>query len=282
MRVLRIGHSPDPDDAFMFYGFACGAVQMEGYEIEHVLEDIATLNVRATRGELEVTALSAATYPHVAGRYRLLATGASLGIGYGPVIVCKKESIASELTGRTIAVPGKSTTAYLLLRLYLEDFQAVEIPFDRIPQAVRAGEVDAGLLIHEGQLTYAEMGLVPILDLGARWREETGFPLPLGLDAVRRDLAEDLQARISQALAESIRYAFAHEEEALDYAMQFGRGIDREICRRFVRMYVNEYTLDLGGEGKRALLALYQRAYDRGLIPAVPPLDPTFPGKTPS
>lgn len=277
MRVLRIGHSPDPDDAFMFYGLACGAVQIEGHRVEHVLEDIASLNIRALRGELEVTALSAAAYPHVAGNYRLLAAGASLGVGYGPVLVSRKEVRASDLAGRTVAIPGRSTTAYLLLCLYLEGFRAVEVPFDRIPQAVLHGEVDAGLLIHEGQLTHRRIGLVPVLDLGAQWQEETGLPLPLGLDAVRRDLGEDLQAGISRALAESIRYAFCYEEEALDYAMQFGRGIDRETCRRFVRMYVNDYTLDLGEDGKRALLALYERAHARGLIPAVPPIDPLPP-----
>lgn len=273
MSVLRIGHSPDPDDAFMFYGLACGAIEIKGHRVEHVLEDIASLNKRAMRGELEGTALSAAAYPHVAGGYRLLPVGASLGIGYGPLVVCREGARVGDLSGSTIAIPGRSTTSYLLLRLYLEDFQAVEIPFDRIPQAVLEGEVDAGLLIHEGQLTHPQLGLAPVLDLGARWREETGLPLPLGLDAVRRDLEEGLQAEISKALARSIRYAFTHEEEALDYALRFGRGIDRQTCRQFVHMYVNDYTLDLGEEGRRALLALYERAHRRGLIPAVPPLD---------
>jgi 1,4-dihydroxy-6-naphthoate synthase len=270
--TLRIGHSPDADDAFMFWAMASGRVAVEGYRVEHVMEDIESLNRRARKGELEVTAISAAAYPLLAGAYRLLRVGASIGRAYGPVVVARK-AIDSSLAGRRVAVPGVYTTAYLLLRLFAAGFEPVFTPFDRILQMVAAGEVDAGLVIHEGQVTYEREGFVKVLDLGEAWHRATGLPIPLGLNAVRRDLGPQMAERVRDALLASIREAQAHEDEALDYALQFGRGVDRETGRIFVRMYVNDDTLDLGEEGRAALESLYARAVERGIFEAVPPLD---------
>jgi 1,4-dihydroxy-6-naphthoate synthase len=270
--TLRIGHSPDADDAFMFWAMASGRVAVEGYRVEHVMEDIESLNRRARKGELEVTAISAAAYPLLAGAYRLLRVGASIGRAYGPVVVARK-AIDSSLAGRRVAVPGVYTTAYLLLRLFAAGFEPVFTPFDRILQMVAAGEVDAGLVIHEGQVTYEREGFVKVLDLGEAWHRATGLPIPLGLNAVRRDLGPQMAERVRDALLASIREAQAHEDEALDYALQFGRGVEREVGRRFVRMYVNDDTLDLGEEGRAALESLYARAVERGIFEAVPPLD---------
>jgi 1,4-dihydroxy-6-naphthoate synthase len=270
--TLRIGHSPDADDAFMFWAMASGRVAVEGYRVQHVMEDIESLNRRARKGELEVTAISAAAYPLLAETYRLLRVGASIGRAYGPVVVARK-AIDPSLAGRRVAVPGVYTTAYLLLRLFAAGFEPVFTPFDRILQMVAAGEVDAGLVIHEGQVTYEREGFVKVLDLGEVWDRATGLPIPLGLNAVRRDLGAHVGERVRDALLASIREGQAHEDEALDYALQFGRGVDREAGRRFVRMYVNDDTLDLGEEGRAALESLYARAVDRGIFEAVPPLD---------
>jgi 1,4-dihydroxy-6-naphthoate synthase len=275
MRTLRIGHSPDPDDAFMFYALAAGKVGVPGARVEHVLEDIESLNRRARRAELEVTAISAATYTLVADRYRILDPGASMGKGYGPVLVAREPVPPEAITERVVAIPGSHTTASLLLRLFLPDEPPlIEVAFDRIPRAVQEGQADLGLLIHEGQITHDRLGLVKVLDLGERWRRETDLPLPLGLNVVRRDLDEPTQRAVSRALGESIAWARRHVDEALDYALRFGRGIDRETCRRFVLMYVNEFTETLGAEGRAALERLFTLAHARGLIPAVPPLDP--------
>jgi 1,4-dihydroxy-6-naphthoate synthase len=270
--TLRIGHSPDADDAFMFWAMASGRVAVPGYRVEHVMEDIESLNRRARKGELEVTAISAAAYPLLAGAYRLLRVGASIGRAYGPVVVARK-AIEHGLAGRRVAVPGVYTTAYLLLRLFAAGFEPVFTPFDRILEAVAAGDVDAGLVIHEGQVTYEQEGFVKVLDLGEAWDRATGLPIPLGLNAVRRDLGPQVAERVRDALLASIREAQAHEDEALDYALQFGRGVEREVGRRFVRMYVNDDTLDLGEEGRAALESLYARAVERGILEAVPPLD---------
>jgi len=270
--TLRIGHSPDADDAFMFWAIASGRVAVQGYRVEHVMEDIESLNRRARKGELEVTAISAAAYPMLSGTYRLLRVGASIGRAYGPVVVARK-AIDPGLTGRRVAVPGQYTTAYLLLRLFTAGFEPVFTPFDRVLQAVSAGEVDAGLVIHEGQVTYEREGFVKVLDLGEAWHLATGLPIPLGLNAVRRDLGPQVAERVRGALLASIREAQAHEDEALDYALQFGRGVDREEGRRFVRMYVNDDTLDLGEEGLAALESLYTKAVERGIFQAIPPLD---------
>jgi 1,4-dihydroxy-6-naphthoate synthase len=270
---MRIGHSPDPDDAFMFYGLASSAVTIDGREVEHIMADIETLNQGAFRDELEVTAISAAVYPRVADSYRLLRTGASVGRGYGPKILSRTPQDPTALQGACIAVPGEHTTAFLLIRLYMSDFTPLFKPFHCIPQAVLEGEVDAGLVIHESQVTYQEQGLYEVVDLGQWWQEETGLPIPLGVNVVHRSLGEQMAYATNHALQASIRYAYDHMEEAVAYACQFGRGIDSDTCRQFVQMYVNEDTWDIGPEGTQALALLYRTAHERGWIPAVPPLD---------
>ena len=274
MRTVTIGHSPDPDDAFMFYALTAGKVGMPGVRIEHVLEDIESLNRRARTGELEVTAVSFATYLLIADRYRMMDPGASMGKGYGPILVARKPIPREELESRVVAIPGKHTTAALLLRLFVGDPPLIEVAFDKIPAAVLEGQADLGLLIHEGQITHEALGLVKVLDLGEVWQRETDLPLPLGVNVMRRDLGEDLHRRLSQALRDSIAWAHANVDEALEYAMRYGRGIDKETCRRFVLMYVNDLTLALGKDGRAAVERLFGLAQRKGLIPALPPLDP--------
>jgi 1,4-dihydroxy-6-naphthoate synthase len=273
MPILQVGHSPDADDAFMYYAIAHGKVRIGEYQVQHVLEDIESLNRRAMSGDLEVTAISTAAYPQVADKYRIMRVGSSIGRNYGPMVVTRPEREGKSLVGARIGVPGEYTTAYLLLRLYLEGFEAVQMAFDEIVEAVQRSDVDAGLLIHEGQVTYEELGLKKSLDLGEAWGQDTGLPIPLGLDMVRRDMGEDLSSLIAIELKNSIIYAFDHEDEALDYALTFSRGTERETCRRFVRMYVNEDTLDMGDEGKAALETLFAKAKERGIIAEVPPID---------
>ena len=273
MPTIRIGHSPDADDAFMYYAIAHGKVRVGNYEVQHVMEDIESLNQRALSGELEGTAISAGAYPQVADKYRIMSVGSSIGRNYGPMVVARSDRADTSLQNARVAIPGTYTTAYLLLRLYAEGFEAIPIDFDKIMPAVQNGEVDAGLLIHEGQVTYSDEGLVKLLDLGEAWGQDTGLPIPLGLDMVRRDLGEEMAVLMAESLRDSIQYAFDHEDEALDYAIKFSRGIERETCRRFVRMYVNDDTLDMGEEGKRALEILYARAVERGIIDAIPPID---------
>jgi 1,4-dihydroxy-6-naphthoate synthase len=274
MATLRVGHSPDADDAFMFYAFATGKVSVAGYTLEQVLQDIQSLNQRALHGELEVTAISAGAYPRLADQYRIMACGASVGRHYGPIVVSNAARADPGLEGKRIAVPGEHTTAYLLLRIYAErPFTPVFMDFDTIGEAVRTGEVDAGVIIHEGQITWQAEGYAMLLDLGKAWSRDTGLPIPLGLDVVHRRLGDDGARTVARAFRASIRYALDHEDDAVEYALPFGRGIDRDTCRRFVRMYVNQDTLDMGQEGRRALETLYARAHRRGLIPAVPPLD---------
>jgi len=271
--VLRVGHSPDPDDAFMFYGLAHGHVRIRDYRIEHVLEDIESLNRRAAAHDLEVTAISAHAYPRVADAYDILATGASMGRGYGPVVVATRPMTLADLRGKRVAIPGAWTTAALLTAIYADGYTPVEVVFDRIPEAVLAGEVDAGVIIHEGQLTYAAMGLTKIVDYGELWAAETGgLPLPLGLDVVRRDLGPALCREINAGLKESILYARAHLEDAVDYALTFGRGLERELGKRFVGMYVSDDTVDMGEPGRAALRLLFERGAAKGVIPAVPKL----------
>ncbi|MBI3292438.1 MAG: ABC transporter substrate-binding protein, partial [Elusimicrobia bacterium] len=252
-RLLRIGHSPDPDDAFMFYALTQGQVAIPGCHVQHVLEDIQTLNERALRGELEITAISAHAYPFLADRYWILASGASMGDGYGTIVVARTARPLSSLHQQRIAIPGRLTTAALLLRLALEEFVPVEMPFDRIMSAVAAGTVEAGVLIHEGQLTYAAERLMKILDLGTWWQERTRLPVPLGVDAVRIDLGQVLAREVDRGLRTSIHYAFAHPDAAFGYALPFGRGLDRQQGEVFVRRYVNEYTEDMGDVGQAAL-----------------------------
>jgi 1,4-dihydroxy-6-naphthoate synthase len=274
MQAIRIGHSPDPDDAFMFYALTAGKVRVPGITIEHVLEDIETLNRRARAAELDVTAVSFATYLLVADRYRMMDPGASMGKGYGPILVAREPIPRGELEQRVTAIAGKHTTSALLLRLYVGDPPLIEVAFDKIPTVVLEGQADVGLLIHEGQITYQRMGLTKVLDLGEAWQRETGLPLPLGCNVMRRDLGEDVHRALSNALKESIAWAHAHVDEALEYAMRYGRGIDKETCRRFVLMYVNDFTLALGREGRAAIERLFTMAHDKGLAPVVPPIDP--------
>jgi 1,4-dihydroxy-6-naphthoate synthase len=274
MPRIRIGHSPDPDDAFMFYALTAGKVRAGDLEIEHVLEDIESLNRRARTGDLEVTAVSAATYTIVHDRYRMMDPGASMGKGYGPILVGRTPVPRAEIPDKVIAIPGSHTTAALLLRLYVGDPPIIEVAFDKIPTAVLEGQADLGLLIHEGQITHQDMGLCKVLDMGQEWERETGLPLPLGINVMRRDLGEHVHRQLSQGLRDSIDYAYAHVDEALEYATRYGRGIDKETCRRFVLMYVNDYTKRLGDEGRGALERLYAMAHARGLIPEIPPVDP--------
>ena len=275
-QVLRFGHSPDPDDAFMFYGFAAGAVKVRDFRVEHVLEDIESLNRRAETAELEITAVSAHAYARLADRYWIMRTGASVGRGYGPIVVARDDLALEGLAGKTVAMPGAWTTASLVFALFAPGCRTVQRPFDAILDDVAQGRADAGVIIHEGQLTFAEHGVKGIADLGELWQRETGLPLPLGLDVVRADLGRPLADEASRALAASIEYARAHEDDAITYALQFGRGLDRERCRQFVSMYVNQDTMDLGEEGERALRTLYDRAAQRGLLERAPDL--TFVG----
>jgi len=274
MQTIRIGHSPDPDDAFMFYALTSGKVRIPGVGIEHVLEDIESLNRRARTAELEVTAVSFATYLLVADRYRMMDPGASMGKGYGPILVAREPLDPRAIAEKVVAIPGSHTTAALLLRLYVGDPPLIEVAFDKIPTAVLEGQADVGLLIHEGQITHARMGLVKVLDLGEVWARETGLPLPLGVNVMRRDLGDDVHRQLSQGLRDSIAWAQANVDEALEYAMRYGRGIDKETCRRFVLMYVNEFTLALGSEGRAAVERLFAEARTKGLISEVPPIDP--------
>ena len=267
--LIRLGHSPDPDDAFMFWGLASGAVDTGEFEFEHVLADIQSLNEWALEGRLEVTALSLHAYPFVQDRYVLLPHGASMGNGYGPVVVTREKMTVEDVKDVEIAVPGKMTTAFLLLRLLLGDVRYREVPFDQIIDEVQTGKADAGLLIHEGQLTYESEGLRKIVDLGEWWSEKTGnLPLPLGGNVIRRDLGTDNVAKISRMLHDSIAYALSHREQALDYAMKYSRGLDRRKADRFVGMYVNDLTLDYGDRGRTAVQLLMDLAYDRRLIPS--------------
>ena len=274
MPLIRIGHSPDADDAFMFYALTAGKVPAGDIEVEHVLEDIESLNRRACTAELDVTAVSAATYTLVHEQYRMMDPGASMGKGYGPILVAREPIAPAELADKVVAIPGSHTTAAMLLRLYVGDPPIIEVAFDKIPQAVLEGQADVGLLIHEGQITHRSMGLHKVLDMGVLWARDTHLPLPLGINVMRRDLGEAMHRRLSQALRDSIDYAYAHVDEALEYAMRYGRGIDKETCRRFVLMYVNDYTKRLGDDGRAALERLYQLAHAKGLIPAIPPVDP--------
>ncbi len=266
-RLIRLAHSPDPDDAFMFYALSQGKIAVEGFRFEHVLKDIESLNRSALAGEYELTALSFHAYAYVADRYLLLTSGASMGEGYGPLLVATRDLSLEDLPGIRIAVPGTLTTAFLVLRLLVPQIQPVIVPFDRIPEYVAEGKAEAGLLIHEGQLTYASWGLRQVLDLGRWWFEQTGLPLPLGGNAVRRDLGRDELRALSRALKESIRYGLERRDEALQYAVRFGRGLDAASADRFIRMYVNELTLECGERGKEAIRRLLQMGYERGLVP---------------
>ena len=262
--MIRLGHSPDPDDAFMFWALAAGEVDPRGFEFEHVLRDIQTLNEWAFEGRLEVTAISLHSYPFVQERYVLLPHGASMGAGYGPIVVAREPLSDDDLRRVEIAVPGRMTTAFLGLRLRLGEFAWREVPFDEIMDEVVSGKADAGLLIHEGQLTYGASGLEKVVDLGEWWLAETGLPLPLGVNVARRDLGVETLRELSAVLAESIRAGLDNRERALEYALQFGRGLDDELADRFVGMYVNELTEDYGEEGRKAVRELLARGEEIG------------------
>ncbi len=278
--TIKVGHSPDPDDAFMFYALARDAFPTPGYRFTHDLVDIETLNRRAKGCFYELTALSLHAYAHLHDRYILCPCGASMGDGYGPMIVARETLTREELRKRTIAVPGTQTTAFLAAGMYLESpFEYVLVPFDEILDVVEAGrvlsgenagrEVDAGLIIHEGQLTYERQGLKLIVDTGAWWMQQTGFPLPLGANAIRRDLGGNVIRDVNHYLRESIRYGLEHREPALEYALQFGRGLDNTLADRFVGMYGNDWTLDFGPRGREAVSLLLKRGYEAGLIPTL-------------
>jgi 1,4-dihydroxy-6-naphthoate synthase len=262
--LIRLGHSPDADDAFMFWALAEGRVDTRGFEFEHVLHDIQTLNEWALEGRLEVTAISLHAYPFVQERYALLPHGASMGSGYGPVLVARRALTNDELREVEIAVPGTMTTAFLVLRMVLGDFAYRVVPFDEILGQVKSGEAEAGLLIHEGQLTYESEGLKKIVDLGEWWLLETGLPLPLGANVARRDLGEERLHDLSEVLAESISAGLANRRQAMQYALRFGRGLDTELGDRFVGMYVNELTQDYGEEGREAVRELMRRGEEIG------------------
>jgi 1,4-dihydroxy-6-naphthoate synthase len=267
MKVI-VAHSPDSDDAFMHYGIASGKVPTEGLEFDHVLQDIETLNRAAFEGKYEVSAVSFHAYAHLTDKYLLLPHGSSMGDDYGPIVVTRAGG-PSSLEGITVAVPGTLTTAFLALRIYDPAIEYVVMPFDVIQDRVRDGEVDAGLLIHEGQLTYQGDGLKKIVDLGEWWAGRTGgLPLPLGGNVIRRDLGPAMVSKVSRILHASIAYALNHREEALDYALQYGRGLDREKADRFVGMYVNDLTLEYGDRGRKAVQRLMDEAWEKRLIPA--------------
>jgi 1,4-dihydroxy-6-naphthoate synthase len=266
MTTIHLAHSPDSDDAFMFYALASGKIDTEGLTYVHELQDIESLNQRAKRAELEVTAVSIHAYAYLSDAYALLPHGSSMGDRYGPRLVAKTPMTKGEIRGKRIAIPGPLTTAYLALKLYEPDFVAVETPFDQIEDRVLAGDVDAGLLIHEGQLTYVDNGLHLVADMGEWWFQETGLPLPLGGNIVRKDLGSELTKKVSRHLRESIAYALQHRTAALDHSMQYARGLARSKADEFVGMYVNDWTLDYGERGRLAVQTLLDRGVKAGII----------------
>ena len=274
LRTLRFGHSPDADDAYMFYGFHAGLATIPGCRVEHVLQDIQSLNRRAIESaDLEITAVSAHAYAHLADSYAVMSCGASMGLGYGPIVVSRAPRTLASLNGKRVAIPGRLTTAALLLQIECPECGPVEVMFHEIPERVASGEFDAGVIIHESQLTYGEEGLVKVLDFGELWKERDGLPVPLGLDVVRRDLGPELMRAATDGFRASILAALDHEDDAIRYALQFGRGLDVAKGKTFVHMYVNDLTLDMGQLGRTALTHLYQRAVAAGVLTSLPPLE---------
>jgi len=268
IKEITIAHSPDSDDAFMFYGLATNKVRVPGYKFTHTLTDIEALNRRAIdEAFYDVTAISFHAYPYLQDKYTLMACGGSVGEGYGPMIVAPRKLTLDQVKKTRIAVPGTLTTAYLTLKLFAPEIETAVVPFDKIIPAVVAGEYEAGLIIHEGQLTYANDGLVKLLDLGQWWREQTGLPLPLGGNAIRRSLGEETMLTTTNALRDSIQHALDNRESALEYAMQFARDLDPTMANRFVGMYVNERTLNYGDDGREAIKKLLEMGHERGIIP---------------
>jgi 1,4-dihydroxy-6-naphthoate synthase len=267
--LIRIAHSPDSDDAFMFYALTQGVLPIDGLRIEHKLADIETLNQAAFEGTYEITAFSFHAYAHLADRYQIMPSGASFGDGYGPIVVSRRPLGREDLAGMKIAIPGELTTAHLALRLWQPKVETTIVPFDRILEVVRDGEAEAGVVIHEGQLTYHELGLGKVVDLGEWWKGETGLPLPLGGNGIRRDLPKELKVRLCRLLSASIEYGLDHRGEALDYAVRYARGLedDPERSDRFVGMYVNDWTRQYGEAGRKAVQLLLDRGHEAGLLP---------------
>ncbi|HEV2436739.1 MAG TPA: MqnA/MqnD/SBP family protein [Verrucomicrobiae bacterium] len=270
--TLTLGHSPDPDDAFMFYALAKGLIPTHGFHFEHILQDIQTLNERATRGELDLTAISLHAYAYVSERYALLPSGASMGDGYGPMLVARQKFSRTEVAGKRIAVPGTMTSAFLALQLWLcknaKEFNYVVVPFDQIFKTVRAGQADVGLIIHEGQLTYRNEGLVVCEDLGVWWgKENDGLPLPLGGNVIHKKFSPDVRKTIAGILAASIQFSLDHRAEAVQHALQYARDMGRDLADKFVGMYVNHWTLDYGERGRESIRRFLGQAFERGLIP---------------
>jgi len=272
-REIKLAHSPDSDDAFMFYALATHKLPTPGYKYTHVLSDIQSLNEAALQETYDVTAVSFAAYPSLRDKYLLLDCGASFGEGYGPIVVTTHAMKPQELKGKRIGVPGLKTSAYLTLKLYQPDFEAVVIPFDKIIEAVRNEVVEAGLLIHEGQLFFPQLGLHRVMDLGIWWQEQTSLPLPLGGNAVRRALGPDLGRQVAKTIRDSVAYGLEHREEALNYAMQFAREMDTDLADKFVGMYVNKWTLGYGEKGKKAVRELIERGTAAGLLPGPPEVE---------
>ncbi len=273
--VITLGHSPDPDDAFMFYAIAENKIDLRGYKFEHRLEDIQTLNERATRGELHISAISIHAYAFVTDKYALLPCGASMGDGYGPIVVRKKgakplpddSSVRDWLKNQLIAVPGRMTSAFLALELYMGKFEHVVIPFDQIFDAVRNDKANAGLIIHEGQLTYEKAGFESALDLGIWWKGRTGLPLPLGANVIRKDIPAPVRRDLSEILKESVQYGLAHRQAAVRHSMPYARDMDETLAGKFIGMYVNDFTLDYGSDGRAAITQFLQEAHSSGFIP---------------
>lgn len=269
VKNIRFGHSPDPDDAFMFYAFAYETIPMRGFKVSHVIEDIESLNQRALKNaELEVTAVSCHAYAYLADKYAVMRSGASIGEKYGPILVAANSSSSThDIRGKKIAIPGKLTTAYLALQIYEKNFTPVFIPFDKIMDAVKTGEVDFGLVIHEGQLTHKTHGLHKVLDLGEWWFAETQLPLPLGVDVIRKDLGQETMREFGLLFKESIEHSLKHRQPALDYAIQYGRGLNPELNDKFVGMYVNDRTVEIGADGEAGFRRLLEEGYKKGIIP---------------
>jgi 1,4-dihydroxy-6-naphthoate synthase len=281
-RVFRLGHSPDPDDAFMFYAMAERKIDLRGYEFEHRLEDIQTLNERALRGELEITAISIHAYAYVSERYALLPCGASMGDGYGPMLVAtdpeapsgdSPDELCAWLSGRVIAVPGRMTSAYLALQLFLGAFEHVMVPFDQIFEYVKSGRAAVGLIIHEGQLTYANAGFRRLLDLGQWWKAERGLPLPLGGNVLRKDIPPEVQHDLAEIMRESIDYGLAHREAAVRHSLPYARQMDAALAGKFIGMYVNDYTRDYGESGRAAIREFLRAGFEGGFVPAARELE---------
>jgi 1,4-dihydroxy-6-naphthoate synthase len=281
--IFTLGHSPDPDDAFMFYAMAENKIDLRGYRFEHRLEDIQTLNERALRGELHISAISIHAFAYVSDRYALLPCGASMGDGYGPMVIAKNpealspgaldEEIRAWLRNRTIAIPGRMTSAYLALQLYLGDFDHIVVPFDQIFDAVKSGRAAAGLIIHEGQLTYSRSGFTKIIDLGEWWKRETGLPLPLGGNVLRKDIEPAVQRDLLEIMRESIDFGLAHRDEAVAHSMPYARDMDAGLAGKFIGMYVNDYTRDYGAIGRKAVREFLQTAHQRGYLSKVPTVE---------